>query len=704
MQWTTLVAMSALAGLTPAQEPGSGDEASPARDVRVMRELTVQNLAPFARSEWVQAVVPFAEGSTTGLPELHVEGRPTVWEPFGARWPDGSLRQALCLFRAELARFGELRAVLTVGAGPEAEVFRAALPEYTLEIVAHIEGERIAAQLTEVEVLTENAARRVSVLRGRLGATGLVAEATLEVYSGQPHAWFGIGVFFSDPTTARVQLPIQSLSVESTGLAFVPRHTDLLGTRPEPTETGCRTILLENSHLADGQGVRRVGALVPPLREDDGDDARSSNETIRAALVCRPLGATTWTDSLAFGPFGAVPPPPPWLASPAAVREAMGRRHTEFVQWSRTAGADPFRPPRHGLDTAAHRAGDQPDFGLCALEPVAATGLPSFLFEVEWSVMQEGCRPVHFFEADGSPIAARAHPQWVALAGRTHWNQGASPDRLGKAYPAERHDAHNWTGIDSEHWSNNYLCAYYLLTADPQALLEIRSQCQLWIAANTLDPNLWTSGPGAARAAGRTILSACWLWLCSPDPALAQRARDRMYQTMVPGWSGGQWPPERVRPYDVKGPDPRYFPGDESVWAPWEDALATTGFAAYRTLFRDESPEIVRLVDGLALNLLRHAWRIAPDGRADVGYAMKYFDGVPYTAEQYADPLVVKWPSASFGVWALGSLVVARRAASRLGDDALVARADELLAALHRLRPRPRDGFWDRFSQWSAIR
>ena len=162
-------------------------------------ELVVQNLAPFARDEWVQVVVPFAEGEVKGLPELHVDGRTTVWEPFGARWPDGSLRQALCLFHAELAKIGELRTHLVPGRGEEPAAYRAALPDHELEIVAKIGDRRVAAKLPEVEVLAENAARRVSVLRGRIGDTGLVAEATLEQYSGQSHAWFGIGVFFSDP-------------------------------------------------------------------------------------------------------------------------------------------------------------------------------------------------------------------------------------------------------------------------------------------------------------------------------------------------------------------------------------------------------------------------------------------------------------------------------------------------------------------------
>lgn len=683
---------------TIAASPGlSGQE--PGR-----REILLQNLAPSLRNEWVQVAVPFAEGEVQDVPGYHVDGRPTVWEAFGARWPDGSLRQALALFRCSLPRIGEARLPLVEGPGPAVSEFSDALRPWTFEISLRSGDRRFRGALERVEFLARNRARQVVVMRGRIGASGLVAEATLEQYSGQEHAYFGIGVFFSDPSSPALDLPVDELALETEGLSFLPRHANLLGMRVELNERGARTILLENSHIGDGQGLRRSGVLAPPLRGGEDDEARERDETIRAAAVCRVVGATPWSGSGAFGPYGVVPPPPPWLATPDAQRTVMAQRHAEFVAWSRAQKGEAFRAARHGPGTAAHAAGDQADFGLCALEPVAATGLPSMLFEVEWSVLQEGCRPVHFFEADGSPLLAREHPKFVALSGRPHWNQDSSPDRLGKPYPPDKFDSQEWTGKDSEHWSNNYLCAYYLLTADPQALLEIRNETQLWIAANTLDPDLWTSKPGAARAAGRTILAGCWLWLCNPDGELEQRLKDRMYQTMLPEWKGGKWPPDHVRPYDVKGPDPRYFPGPEPTWAPWEDAIATSGFGAYRALFRDRDPRISELIDGLALNLLRHAWILRDDGSAAIAYCMKYLDGKPYTAQQYADDKFVRWASGGFGHWSYGALVLGRNAALAAGDTALVTRADELLAALHRNREIPRDGFWDRFSQWSAVR
>ena len=75
------------------------------------RHITFQNLAPFARREWVATIVPFKSGEVPAgeLPDLHVSERATLWLPFGARWPDGSLRFARCLVRIEITKFGELR-------------------------------------------------------------------------------------------------------------------------------------------------------------------------------------------------------------------------------------------------------------------------------------------------------------------------------------------------------------------------------------------------------------------------------------------------------------------------------------------------------------------------------------------------------------------------------------------------------------------
>jgi hypothetical protein len=699
---TILAALGLLAGGVPGLGARAQEVPPPAP------RIVVQNLAPMPRDEWVVCVVPFARGdvAAAAAPGLHVDGHATVWQPFGARWADGSWRQARCMFRPALGPLEERQLPLVEGPGPELGEGGFGLAPHRLRFVAKVGGATFVGEPAPVELLEPGPARQVVVLRGRIGASGLVAEVTLEVFRGQGHAYCGIGVFFSDPGTTALTLEIEEIAVETEGLGLFFRHAQPSGIRSAVTALGSRHVLLAGTHLADGQGVRRAGVLLPPLEPGDADGLRLRNDTLRAAALCRPLAATDWSGSGAFGAFGFVPPPPPWLAQPAALRAAFGKQHAAFVAWSRSAAGEPLRGPRYGLAASAHQAGEQADFGVVALEHVAGTGIPSFLYEVEWSVLQEGCRPVHFFEADARPVRVADHPDWVVHNGRTHYHLATSPDRLGKTDPKARYDAHRWFGKDNQHWSSNYLGAYYLLTGDPQVLLEIRNEVQLYLGARTLRDGIWTSTPGAARAAGRTMLAATWLYLCTGDEVLLERMRRRMHDINLPHWQFRDADPATVRPFDVKGPDPRYFEGSsDPVWVPWEEALCVIGFAAYQELTDDRSPEIVALVDGLALNLLRHGWRVRGDGRAEVAYAMRILDGHrPAEGAELDDRRFVNWPKSSFGVWAMGALHVGRAAAVRAGDEAMVARADDLLRRLSAGRGPPRDGFYDRYSQWDGVR
>ena len=97
-------------GALAAQEPGAGtpppvEHTPPPAETTTARTLVLQNLAPFPRREGAAVVVPFAQGAVTGVPDLHVVDTPTAWQPFGARWPDGSVRQALCLFTTQIGLF-----------------------------------------------------------------------------------------------------------------------------------------------------------------------------------------------------------------------------------------------------------------------------------------------------------------------------------------------------------------------------------------------------------------------------------------------------------------------------------------------------------------------------------------------------------------------------------------------------------------------
>lgn len=659
--------------------------------------LQLQNLVPLPRREGVAVVVPFRMGEVAGLPVLHVQDTATAWQPFGARWPDGSLRQALCLFTAELGALGESTVPLVPGPGPELPAGDIALPAFELQFVARQANGEHRGQPVRVADLEHNALRRVELRRGRIGRSGLVAEAIVTAWRGQPWLHVELAVFCSDPTSPAVQCDLDELAVESRGLALVLRHAGRLAIDTAMTDFGSRTVWLQKRPLGDGQGLRRTGVLVPPL----AGDGSLADDTLKAACVLPLLGATQWISSGAFGPFGHVPPPPPWLER-NALRAYFAKSHASFVAGDRDG--DAFAVFRPGLAKMAGQTGDQDDFGVCKLSLVAHSALPSFLHQVEVAALQETCRPVHFFEADCSPVEPAKHPEWVVWSGRTHWHHGVSKDRLGKPVPEPRSETHGWTGKDREHWSNNTLAAYALLTGAHWARLELQNEVRLYLAGQTVDPALTTSHAGAPRGAGRTALSAAWTFLVTGDDALRARMDERMAKVYAPEWDGRTLPADAVRPLAVCNPDARMLDGKQRYWNPWQEALAAIGFAAHHRVTGNAQAR--SLAEAVASNVVRHGWLVSGDA-ADIAAVMRWSDGAPLTAEQWRakDPATVAMSAGAtaFAEWAIGAVEIARVAAERDGDEALRTKCEAIQRSLRTGRRAPPDGGPDRFGEWDAV-
>ncbi|MFN9706035.1 MAG: hypothetical protein ACK595_14585 [Planctomycetota bacterium] len=683
-----------LACALPAQDatPPAGPAAAAAP------VLTLQNLARTARKEGAAVVVPFAPGAVRELPDLHVPATPTCWQPFGARWPDGSLRQALCLFVAELPAGGERSLALAPGPGPALPTGPIAMPAATLVFTATVAGAVARAEPERVADLEDNALRRVELRRARLGDTGLLAEAIVTAWRDQPHAQCDVAVWFSDPRTPALQCDVEELAIECDGMALALRHDGALGVAHAATATGSRSVLLRGRPLGDGQGLRRTGALVPAMR----GDRSLADQTTFAAATSPLLGATTWRDSGAFGPFGVVPELPPWLRGPA-LRAHLSRELAAFVARDKGNG-DPFGCFRFGLQRFAGQTGDQAEFGVVKLSLVAATGLPTELLEAELSVLQEACRPVHFFEADGRPVEPDEHPDWNVWSGRTHWHAGMSKDRLGKPVPEPRFESHGWTGKDREHWSSNTLGAFALLTGAHWAREELRNEGRLYRAGQTIDPRFSTSHAGAPRGAGRTALAAAWNVLATGDERLAARMDARMGQVYAREWSGRDLPPDRVRPMQVCDPDGRMLQGKHRYWNPWQDATAAIGFAAQARVTGDATA--ARLAEALAANAVRFGWLVTPQHH-EVAMALRWLDGAPLTDAQWraGDPTLVQGSAnTAFSEWSVGAVEIARAAAVRAGYTAVAARcADNQRRILMPRRPPP-DGGLDRFAEWDAVR
>ncbi|MEZ5963881.1 MAG: hypothetical protein R3F56_08565 [Planctomycetota bacterium] len=677
----TLVLMACLAGLGAAQ-----------RDIVVV----AQNLAPHARDEWASAVLPFARGEVAAdaRPERHLDGLATVWQPFGARWPDGSWRQALCLFRAPLEPLGERHLSLIEGSGPPLPDEPVTLPaDLRLECVLRVAGATTEAPLARVETLEANAARTVELWRGRVGDSGLLCEAILTAWRDQPHLDADVGVFFSDPRLASMAIGIDDLAVRSHGLALVLRHDRLFGvsTTENGDRDGSTCSLLRACQLGDGQGIRRTGVLVPPFAALDAQSAK----TMLAAVLCPVLAATDrWTETGTWGAFGVVPAADPDRANVHALRARLAQRHAAFVRGETAARGDAFWGGPLGPTRNPSQTGDQLDFAVAKLGVVAGTGFPSPLYEVEASVLQEACRPVHFFEADGAPVRSERHPQWVVWSGRTHWHCQVSADRLGKPCPEPRFERNGWYGKDREHWSSNYAAGLCLLTGAHWLRRELQNETELFLAGETIDPSLTTSGAGAARGVGRTLLAGCWLYLCTGDARLWRRIGERLEHVIAPAWSYRTDDPARVRPLMVCDPDARMLDGQHRYWNPWQEAIAVMGLGAVHRLTGDARAR--ELAAGLGTNVVRHGFKV-DEREAVIATAIVWRDGAPIPEPELlaGDKAVVVWSyGTAFSEWALPAVALTAIYAAEDGDEATAARAREILDRLRR-KPSPRLPEWD---------
>ncbi|HEX5052164.1 MAG TPA: hypothetical protein VFZ65_10360 [Planctomycetota bacterium] len=694
------IALHLLGAAAPAQTPA---EAVPAAPAQRPIELVLQNLAPFPRREGASVVVPFAMGEVKDLPARHVPDTPTAWQPFGARWPDGSVRQALCLFTTGLDALSEQRVQLADGSGPPLPAGEIDLPDAKIEFVVVQDKVATRAEAVRVEDLENNALRRVELRRTRIGATGFVAELVLTAWRDQKHCAIDAAVFFSDPSTTAQTCDVDEIAIECHGMAIAFRHPGWLGIDQKATAYGSRNVLVRNDHFGDGQGLRRTGAMVPALHGDNG----LADATCKAACVAPLLGATQWQASGAFGAFGYVPELPPWLRGPA-LRAHLALRHRIFVANDKPPG-DPFGLFQHGLAKMAGQTGDQGDFGTVKMTVVAASGLPSFLLEVELSMLQEGCRPVHFFEMDASPVEPKNHRDWNVWGGRTHWHLGQSPDRLGKTDPSQPFDAHGWTGKDRQHWSDNYLGAYALLSGSHWARLELDNEVRIYLAGQTTDARHATSGAGAPRGAGRTELAASWMLLATGSEELRQRMTERIDRVYYPQWSGRDLPDDRVRTMSICTPDPRMLQGKYSYWNPWQDAIAAVGMGAAYKMTGD--PLAKELAEEVAMNVVRYGW-LLNDRECQVAIVMRWQDGVPLSPQQIAenDPTVVGWAyGTQFSEWSVAACEIARVAALARGDHALADRAATIQARMRQdRRPPPQDawnfGGIDRLTEWDAVK
>lgn len=511
---------------------------------------------------------------------------------------------------------------------------------------------------------------------GRVPGTQLVAELWMLVYPDAEAVPFELLTVASDPRTTDLYAGVQDLRLEIDGVAGVytwwPRWNSAT-----KLETGS-VRLVESTTFGDSQGLAWVGsvALVPTI------NAGASCQLPMAAVASREAWAGYW------GPFGVVPDA---VEDPVAYRDRLLR----WIGRSESVG-DPWRTPLLGLLPNSGATGGQDDFGSSKLGWAWAGG-PTHALETLHSVLHEASRPGLWYEADGTLVQPWLHPDHVTWSGYTHWHRSYSGDRLGKGDQATPRFSGGYLGPDREHWSNNTLCGTYLLTGSRLLQRVIEKQARQILSGETLDPRLpGTSGVGAPRGIGRTLLSASWIDCClEPGGELRAKVRERILARLEQKVEPFTRPPAGavVSPLGTST-DARRMNGVE-CWS-WEEPLGLVGLRAAELRFGSTHARTV-------LNRAMESWvryGIWNDGATwRMADLVAYLGGQAVPPENYptvTNPRPVDPPqivrTEGFEEWSTGAITIA----ANILEGELQTKARAALAAWRENTVRD--------AEWRAVR
>lgn len=592
------------------------------------QSIQFENPAPSARRQWVQVSVPDAlltEPSYTVGPFAAVKGR-QLGAGFSALYVNTSLEA-----------FERVSYPLVAGA--------AAATVGTVGPTAASVGVRVVANgqawTPTVEIISDGPVALIS-LWGRIPGTMLMAEMWVSYFGGEPVARWELLVVNSDPRSTELYQWVTDLRLEVDGEVYVApfwsRWRNASWSAPNSVT------LLRDTTVVDSQGIAFAGVVALSADPSAGSWLHGP--------VCGVLDAASWEGH--WGPFGVVPVFP-------RNEQAHVQRMISWAGRTQSVG-DPWRAPLLGLAPNSGQTGGQDDFGSSKLGWAWAGGALHVL-EAYHSALHEACRPGQWYEADGSPVNPLAHPNFVTWSGYIHWHNSYASDRLGKGLQPTPRFSGGYTGPDREHWSNNTLCGTYVLTGSPLLRRVIEKQARQVLSGETLDPRLpSTSGVGAARGIGRTLIAAGWIDQCLADDQLRADFRQRILDRCRLRVEPSTRPPAgaTVSPLAVTE-DPRRL-GGIPCWG-WEEPLGLVGLRAAELWF-GSAPAGVTLRRACASWIRSGWWHNGQQWLMADNVA--YLDGQAPPASAYptvVNPVPVLPPlierNAGFEEWAGGALLIA---------------------------------------------
>lgn len=671
----------------------------------INKPIRFPNLAHFERTEVVYTTVPFARGEWDGLSSLVLttlteDQIDSVVEPFGARWPDGSVRYARCLARLTIPADTVVIHYLVDGEFQNAQPFKwsprvlAGSGPDSATLGIKVDGNWEWSHFNSgLSLLEGNRLRRVIQSRHRMG--NFVVDMKYYIMSDQQLVKFELAVTGSNPDNELHEYPFEEIRLLVGGKNIINiRGAKKRGVVTMQSYRDYR--LMSNDMFGDGQKQVWYGEVMTDV--DVHDMTQVSNGLAALALPLYGM-SKDWSATKAYGSLGVVQE-----ATSNQGWQAVDQNYSRFNAFMSDNG-DPWDRYQLGLAKAAGTTGAQRDFGCIegaeVLDLAAGELLDAYLF---MSTAQTR-RPGHYYEIDASPVRHLNHPMWVVWDGRTHWHTSVSPDRLGKNTPQIGDVTHGWTGKDWQHHSSNLLSMAALLTGSYMLKDEADVEMELYFAGMSLPSELpgWsTTGIRQPRGFGRTTHAICNHYLLTAREEIKQHMIDRFHETCNVQWDGANLSP--VRNW-VHLQDPRVLNGLVPGWVPWNETLGFVGIVA---LYNTTQDQVVKdLMVAWGNTIVQYGWRATRDGSILVnaqlgGGVMWNSNGAPLTAAQYLDPALFEHAGGGLQLWGTPAIKVIAAHPGVFGQAGSDLAAEYLAHQRANYTPPPSEPYAE-YGRWEAL-